>query len=158
MALYADCPKKLVGTSVIFRNEENKILLVKPSYRDDWIFSGGVVDKDESPIHCALREVKEELGVSKILTMISISHFSWDENEIDEMKFMFDGGFFTREDIANIVLPKEELLAFDFFTLKEAMEKVSRIDGVILSKIYPLLGSGEFIYFDKDSLIKFTGK
>ena len=56
-------PKKQVGTAVIFLNANGEILIVKPNYRDGWLVPGGATDENESPLHCAIREVKEEIGL-----------------------------------------------------------------------------------------------
>lgn len=37
--------------------------MVKPLYKDHFVFPGGVVDKDESPQQAAARELNEEVGV-----------------------------------------------------------------------------------------------
>lgn len=61
--------ERIHGTNIIFLNEQNKILL---QLRDDkpnipfpnmWAIPGGHINKDETPLECILREIKEELGI-----------------------------------------------------------------------------------------------
>ena len=54
---------KTVGVRVLLLNE-NKILLVKHSYRPMWYMPGGGVNCSESPLQAAKREVKEEVGLA----------------------------------------------------------------------------------------------
>ena len=60
---YRIMPKKRLSAGVLFLNQKQEILLVKPTYREGWLLPGGVIDEDESPKHCAQREILEELGV-----------------------------------------------------------------------------------------------
>lgn len=60
---------KRKGTSIIFYNEKNCLLLFlrddKPGlpYANMWDIPGGHVEKGESPDECIVREMKEEIGV-----------------------------------------------------------------------------------------------
>ncbi|MBV1908276.1 MAG: NUDIX hydrolase [Kangiellaceae bacterium] len=42
----------------------DQVLLVKASYRHQYSFPGGYIDKGETPIQCAQRELQEETGLS----------------------------------------------------------------------------------------------
>jgi 8-oxo-dGTP diphosphatase len=60
---------KRLGVSIIFVNDENKVLLFlrddKPDlpYRNMWDVPGGHVEPDETPEECIVREMKEEMGL-----------------------------------------------------------------------------------------------
>lgn len=60
---------KRKGTSIIFYNEKNCLLLFlrddKPGlpYANMWDIPGGHVEKGETPDECIVREMKEEIGV-----------------------------------------------------------------------------------------------
>ncbi len=60
---------KRLGVSIIFVNDENKVLLSlrddKPDlpYRNMWDVPGGHVEPDETPEECIVREMKEEMGL-----------------------------------------------------------------------------------------------
>ena len=51
-------------------DEQDRILLVKPSYRRMWSFPGGFLDPGEDPLTGAEREVKEETGMSVTYTTL----------------------------------------------------------------------------------------
>jgi 8-oxo-dGTP diphosphatase len=59
---------KRLGVSIIFVNDENKVLLFlrddKPDlpYRNMWDVPGGHVEPDETPEECIVREMKEEMS------------------------------------------------------------------------------------------------
>ena len=52
-----------MGSAAIFSDRHDHFLVVKPNYKDHWSLPGGAVEKDESPKHACLREVKEEIGI-----------------------------------------------------------------------------------------------
>ena len=56
---------ELRGCSVIISNPSGEILMLRHSYGPQvWAFPGGGIDKGEDPRDAALREVKEELGLT----------------------------------------------------------------------------------------------
>ena len=55
-------PHFLVGVVGILIRDE-KVLIVKNSYRSGWSLPGGMLKKGEEATDCFIREVREELGV-----------------------------------------------------------------------------------------------
>lgn len=112
-------PAKRVGASVYFRNSQNLVLIVKPNYKDVWHFPGGVVDENESPLHAAIREVKEEIGISisaDSMQLLAVDYIPYNENDgrNDMLYFEFDGGILTDTQISQIKIQEEELDAYKF--------------------------------------------
>jgi len=61
---YASLPKQIAGAGAILHDGLERILLVRPSYRQDtWEIPGGGMEAGEYPWQTARREVKEELGL-----------------------------------------------------------------------------------------------
>jgi 8-oxo-dGTP pyrophosphatase MutT (NUDIX family) len=54
-------PKVSLGTRV-FAIRDGKVLLVRMTYLKNWYFPGGGVDRHESLMACAAREIEEETG------------------------------------------------------------------------------------------------
>ncbi|OPX29157.1 MAG: hypothetical protein B1H06_01960 [Candidatus Cloacimonas sp. 4484_143] len=60
---------KRLGSSIIFVNDQNQVLLFlrddKPDlpYRNMWDVLGGHVESDETPEECIVREMKEEIDL-----------------------------------------------------------------------------------------------
>lgn len=63
-ALDARLPRKRCSAAVLVVDPDGRILIVKPTYRDEWLLPGGVVEVDETPADAALRELAEECGMT----------------------------------------------------------------------------------------------
>jgi ADP-ribose pyrophosphatase YjhB (NUDIX family) len=64
--IYLGSPKFTVGSMVIW-TERDRVLLVRSRYGERaWGFPGGVMKRHEDPVDCALRELREETGISAI--------------------------------------------------------------------------------------------
>lgn len=75
---------------IILEDDRERALVVKANYKAHWTFPGGVIDADETPKQAAIREIKEEIG----LTIDSSSmRFGWvtarHSNTIDTYQFIF---------------------------------------------------------------------
>lgn len=118
--------KKQVGTAVLLFNAREELLIVKPDYREGWLVPGGATDDDESPLHCALRETKEEIGLDiPELTLVGIYYGHKKGVFTDSLKFVFSGGTLTEEQIAQIKLQTEELEKYTFIPPQEAVPLLS---------------------------------
>lgn len=56
-------PTYAVGALVIVRRPDGRILLVRQSYRSDWFLPGGLLQRGETPVQAAARELAEEVGL-----------------------------------------------------------------------------------------------
>lgn len=115
-------PKKQVGTAVLFFNTKGEILVVKPDYKDGWIIPGGSTDNNEAPLHCAIRETREEIGldISK-LQLVGVYYGPKKGVFTDSLKFIFSGGVLTENQISQIKLQTEELEEYVFTSPKKAL-------------------------------------
>jgi 8-oxo-dGTP diphosphatase len=52
-----------VAAGVLFVDEQERVLLVRPTYKAYWEIPGGYVDEGESPLQACTREVAEELVI-----------------------------------------------------------------------------------------------
>ena len=119
-------PKKRMAASALFLNEQGKILIVKPTYRPDWLLPGGIVEKNESPRQACLREIKEELNIETSLDkLLCVEHLSEDTQQTESVQFVFYGGLITRSQLPSIVMPEPELSEYRFSTREEAQQLLS---------------------------------
>ncbi len=119
-------PKKQVGTAVLFFNSKGELLIVKPDYKEGWLVPGGASDDNESPLHCALRETKEEVGlIFETLDLVGIYYASRKGFKTDHLRFIFNGGVLTEEQISQIILQKDELEEFTFLSPSKAIPLLS---------------------------------
>lgn len=110
--------KEVVVTGLI-TDTDGKVLIVKPSHKDGWIFPGGYVEVDESPSQAFLREMTAELGV-EITEPVRLLSIDYRGSADEYIMFIFDGGVFTEEKKASISLPPG-LVEFRFVPPQEAM-------------------------------------
>lgn len=124
---------------VILNEKLNKFLLVKGFYHHSWSFPKGKINKNESDLKCAIREIKEEIGLDceKLI----------DENEFVELSenlkrkkiryYMITGvnenykfNPQTRKEIEEIKwfpienLFKNKRLSSEFYPLKKCLPKI----------------------------------
>ena len=145
---YNSLPRKIVGAEAVFMNEENQILVLKPSYRDGWLFPGGAVEENESPLSAAKREVKEEVGIDVVINkMIGFVYLTKKETP-EECHVLFDGGVLTKEDIESIKLPADEIIDFKFVSRQEAEEELVSFRKHIIGEIYNAIESKVPFYKD----------
>ena len=52
-----------VAAGVLFTDDQDRILMVVPTYKDYYDIPGGYVEHGETPYEAAQREVFEELGI-----------------------------------------------------------------------------------------------
>lgn len=52
------------SAGIILEDHDEKALIVKANYKAHWTFPGGVIDAGETPQQAALREIKEEVGLT----------------------------------------------------------------------------------------------
>ena len=113
-----------IAAGVLFFDQARRVLLVHPTYKDQWEIPGGSVELDESPLAACQREVKEELGIAPpIGAMLCVDWVPpappWDGG----LMVLFDGGVLASEQIAGIQLRPEELDGYDFIA-PDALDNV----------------------------------
>lgn len=113
---YKGLPKKPMGAGVFLFDENNRLLIVKPNYKEGWSIPGGAVDANESPKEAAIRETKEEVGLEvNNLSLICVHYKRSEDARKESIRFIFYGGILSGDEIRKIVLEKDELDDFRFF-------------------------------------------
>ncbi len=111
-----DLPAKHVSAACLFLDEQGRVLLVKPVYKQPWEVPGGGVEKDESPRDAARREVREELGLDREPgRLLCVDHRRpIPEARGDALRMIFAGGSLSADELARIVLNPGELSEWRF--------------------------------------------
>lgn len=129
---YKNLPKKRMGSGCLLLDNQGRLLLVKPTYKEGWEIPGGIVEDDESPKQCCLREIKEELSIDlSTIKLLLVDYNSYpEENNIEEsIMFIFDGGIIDKN-IINLDLKDHE--ECNFFDENEIEKKLS---GQLLKRV-----------------------
>jgi 8-oxo-dGTP diphosphatase len=126
---FGNVAEKSKGTSMIFVNREDKVLLFlrddKPEipYRGCWDLLGGHVEDSETPEECIVREIREELGIQikvpnvfRIEDMVDrIEHTFWMAIDLDIGQIQLSEGkrlkWFAEDELRSI---SDDRIAFDF--------------------------------------------
>jgi 8-oxo-dGTP diphosphatase len=125
-AYLAALPKKRMAVGVLFVNARDELLIVKPTYRPEWLIPGGSVEANESPYRAGVREVYEELGlVLPLGRLLCVDYQSAEPQKSESIQFIFEGGLLSDEVIDRIVLPAGELATYTFTSLPQALNQLT---------------------------------
>ncbi|MEU2732006.1 NUDIX hydrolase [Streptomyces griseoviridis] len=110
----AGLPRVLAGAAALFRDEEGRVLLVEPNYREGWALPGGTVESDagESPRQGARRETAEEIGLDREPGRLLAVDWVQGQDRPPLVAYLYDGGLLTDADLGAIRLQEEELLSW----------------------------------------------
>uniref|UniRef100_A0AAU2JHS1 NUDIX domain-containing protein n=1 Tax=Streptomyces sp. NBC_00049 TaxID=2903617 RepID=A0AAU2JHS1_9ACTN len=116
--------RETVAAGVLLFDEQDRVLLVDPTYKAGWEFPGGVVEAGEPPARAGVREVAEELGL--VLDRApGLLVVDWERPQppgFGGLRLLFDGGRLTDDAAARLRLPGPELRAWRFVTEAEAAD------------------------------------
>ncbi|MDB5195294.1 MAG: hydrolase [Parcubacteria group bacterium] len=150
---YAGLAKKGCGAAVLLFNERGELLIVDPNYKPDWGLPGGAVDADESPRLGALREVREELGISlSTLTLIGVDYIPSNPPRTEALYLTFDGGVLNGKEIESIILQKDELDEYRFVDIAEAIQLLNPRQGGRLPACLEARAKGTVAYTENGML------
>ncbi|NKQ52924.1 NUDIX hydrolase [Amycolatopsis sp. K13G38] len=117
--------RKRMSAGVLFRDSDDRVLLVEPSYKSHWEIPGGAVDAGEAPWAAARREVREELGFDRAVGRpLVIDHVPDDGHMPEGLAFIFDGGFITAAEVAALDLTDPEIISAGLFHLETTAAKL----------------------------------
>lgn len=111
-----------VAAGVLLFDEQDRVLLVDPTYKPGWEFPGGVVEPGEPPARAGVREVAEELELTleRPLRLLVVDWEPPSRTGYGGLRLLFDGGLLSAERAERLLLPVEELRDWRFVTEAEA--------------------------------------
>nr|WP_209310693.1 NUDIX hydrolase [Streptomyces spiramenti] len=116
-----------VAAGMLIFDEQDRVLLVDPTYKPGWEFPGGVVEPGEPPSCAALREVTEELGL-RLADGPALLVVDWEPPVppgFGGIRMLFDGGRLAEDRLGELLLPGEELRQWRFVGTAEAEQLLS---------------------------------
>ncbi|NBM14745.1 NUDIX hydrolase [Streptomyces sp. GC420] len=111
-----------LAAGVLLFDEQDRVLLVDPTYKPGWEFPGGVVEAGEAPARAGMREVAEEIGIT-LERVPSLLVVDWEPPAppgYGGLRLLFDGGRLDSAGAGQILLPGSELRGWRFVTEEEA--------------------------------------
>ena len=151
MEFLESLPKKRMSAGAIFRNAANKVLFVKPNYRDTWLVPGGVIDANESPKQACEREVLEEIGLDVEVGNLLVTVYTHaSEENTESQSFMFDGGILTQLQLDTIVYKDGEIEEHKFMNLEDARPYLTKGFALTIENALKAFEEKRCIYFEKE--------
>lgn len=110
------------ASGVLFFDDQHRVLLVVPSYKEYRDIPGGYVEHGETPKQAAAREVQEELGITPPIGRLLVADWAPNQTEGDKILFLFDGGELGEGYRKQIQLQAEELTSYEFHAVARVHE------------------------------------
>ncbi|MDH6553124.1 NUDIX domain-containing protein [Streptomyces sp. SAI-041] len=113
-----------VAAGVLLFDEQDRVLLVDPTYKAGWEFPGGVVEPGEAPAQAGVREVAEETGI-RLDDAPRLLVVDWEPPAppaYGGLRLLFDGGRLDSARARAVLLPGPELRGWCFASEEEAAE------------------------------------
>src|ERR1700734_2968039 len=109
----ASLARKRMAATAFLRDDEGRVLLVNPVYKQTWDLPGGAVEAEESPHAACRREVAEELGLDRPPGRVLAVDWVPSRPERPEgLIVVYDGGVLSEAEIGEIVLADGEVSEF----------------------------------------------
>ncbi len=98
-----------VASGVLFVDDQDRVLMLRTTYKSHWEIPGGYVEAAESPLDACIREVQEELGLHVQVKALLAIDWAPHPAEGDKVLFVFDGGILSPDQLAEIKFEDGEI-------------------------------------------------
>ena len=123
-----DLPAIPVSAGALIFDPENRLLILKPTYKSGWTIPGGVMEADgETPWQACQREVREETGIEVRRGQLACMDFRRPRpGKPGGIRFLFRCDGVDDRDLAAIVVQPEEISAYQILALTDALRLLRR--------------------------------
>ena len=130
-------------------DEEGKLLVVKPTYKNYWHIPGDVIENNESPYCACIREVLEETNLEVIpLRLLAVNYTGIEEEKIGALVFVSNCRNIKSDLKRNIKIPEDEIEDFRFIDKKDVYKYLDERIAKIVDEYFKSMIKNETIYLD----------
>lgn len=108
----AVAPSYMLGVLCWIERPDGRVLLLKTSYRDRWVFPGGLVDRGERPPEAIIREVREETGLRIDLASPPVVTI---DPKLRRVEFTYKGILAQDVSVDDLTIDNVEIVAAQWF-------------------------------------------
>jgi ADP-ribose pyrophosphatase YjhB (NUDIX family) len=146
-ALDGPLPAIPASAGALIFDRTGRLLILKPVYKSGWTIPGGVMEAGgETPWQACLREVREECGLTVDHGRLACVDFRpAHRGKPGGLRFLFDCGPLPGEDLAAIVLQREEISRYRFEPLPAALDRLRK---PIRRRVRAAVAAGGFCYLE----------
>jgi 8-oxo-dGTP diphosphatase len=122
-------------------------LLLKPTYKKRWTIPGGQMEANgESPWEACRRETREECGLDVFRgQLICVDFLRPRTNRPGGMRFLFDCGNFTDQQLDAITLQEDEVSEH---RLEDPTHATDYLSGPVGRRVSAAIGARGFVYLE----------
>ena len=117
-----------VSAGALIFDGENRLLILKPTYKSGWTIPGGVMEADgETPWQACQREAREETGIEVRGGDLACMDFRRPRpGKPGGIRFLFRCDGVDDRELAAIVIQPEEISAYQILALPDALPLLRR--------------------------------
>jgi ADP-ribose pyrophosphatase YjhB (NUDIX family) len=143
-----EVPRIPASASALIFDRAGRLLLLKPNYKKGWTIPGGQIESNgESPWEACRRETREECGLEVASgRLVCVDFLRSKPNRPGGVRFLFDCGAFTDEQLNAIRLQAAEIDDHRFAELGEATTLLS---GPLRRRVSAAVGADRCVYLEE---------
>jgi 8-oxo-dGTP pyrophosphatase MutT (NUDIX family) len=140
-------PRIPASASALIFDPAGDLLVLKTTYKKRWSLPGGQIEEDgETPWEACRRETLEECGLQfQRGTLICVDFLRPRPDRVGGLRFVFDCGTFSHQQLSTLRLQAEEIEAHRFVPPMEAVRMLTRPVG---RRVREAIRAGRFIYLE----------
>ncbi len=114
--------RRVSSAAIALYTADDRVVVVKAGYKRYWSFPGGIIDAGETPLMAAVRETKEEVGVSVDGALLEFCTVVDRVSTVAQTyQFIFQAPI-TDDQIASIALDAREIADFAVVTREQIIQ------------------------------------
>lgn len=121
--VFAAQHKRASSVNVIIEDSGGRLLIVKSQYKPYWSMPGGWIDKGDSPRQAAVREVKEEVGLSLEAASLELASVVNRWSTMAETHLFVFRLIDPIDSSAKLTIQSDELVDYDWVRRGEVLEE-----------------------------------